>query len=390
MTGSRVSAIDGLRGLAALSVFVFHAWLYTLPVVSASRRSAASDYVLHEMRLGLVLFFVLSGFLLFGPWARAAEHGTKVPQLGVYALRRAARIAPAYYLALAGSVALLWGLAGTPGVRLPPAEGLPLFAIFAQNASPQTVMKLDPPLWTIAIEVCFYAVLPLLGWLTLRGRARRRALVTVPIILIAVGLAWNATTSHLGLGMTYTKTLPAMIGYFACGMLAAVAHQRGVGAARRSMLLYGGVILVLADAVARALGAASGSSLIPVMLRELPAAAGFAMIIAAVACRQRPLKLLGSRPLAALGTVSFGLYLWHVPVLLWLRGHGLLPLATWPAIAVALPLSLAIATASWHLVERPVIAWARARERRDRMAPKETARAAIIGAPRPPVAVREA
>src|SRR3954451_1804724 len=66
MPVARSSALDALRGVAALSVFVFHAWLYTLPVVDAGDRHGAGAFALHELRLGLVLFFVLSGFLLYG------------------------------------------------------------------------------------------------------------------------------------------------------------------------------------------------------------------------------------------------------------------------------------------------------------------------------------
>src|SRR3712207_867178 len=130
MATSRSTALDALRGAAALGVFIFHAWMYTLPVPDAGARDAVGEFVVHELRLGLVLFFVLSGYLLFGPWAAG-----RAPRLGAYVRRRAARILPAYYVALVGSVALLWPLAGTPGVRLPPVEGLPLFAVFAQNTS---------------------------------------------------------------------------------------------------------------------------------------------------------------------------------------------------------------------------------------------------------------
>jgi peptidoglycan/LPS O-acetylase OafA/YrhL len=127
---------------------------------------------------------VLSGFLLWQPWVRAATGSCEPPRPGAFLLRRAARIIPAYYVALVGSVLLLWGLAGTPGVRLPDGELLALFGVFAQNFSPGTVMKLDPPMWTIAIEASFYVVLPLLGWLALR---RRRVVIAVPVLFAAIG-----------------------------------------------------------------------------------------------------------------------------------------------------------------------------------------------------------
>jgi acetyltransferase len=131
---ARSLPLDALRGIAALAVVLFHVWAYARPV-PGSTLETASDKVLNEGRLGLILFFVLSGFLLYMPWARATLDDRPGPALGPYALRRAARIVPAYYLAIAGAVVLLWGAADTPGVALPPAAGLPLFFVFGQNFS---------------------------------------------------------------------------------------------------------------------------------------------------------------------------------------------------------------------------------------------------------------
>ncbi len=100
-----------------------------------------------------MLFFVLSGFLLSRPWFAAALEERRPPDLRRYLRSRVARIAPAYYVALVGSIGLLWGLAGTPGLRLPPAGELPLYFLFAQNTSPSSVMKLNPPMWSLAVEV---------------------------------------------------------------------------------------------------------------------------------------------------------------------------------------------------------------------------------------------
>lgn len=75
----RLASLDGLRGLAALSVFSFHVWLYTMSKPAATDRSSFGDYAAHELRLGLVLFFVLSGFLLSRPWFAAALDGRGLP-----------------------------------------------------------------------------------------------------------------------------------------------------------------------------------------------------------------------------------------------------------------------------------------------------------------------
>jgi peptidoglycan/LPS O-acetylase OafA/YrhL len=356
----RLASLDGLRGIAALSVFTFHGWLYTMPKPVATDRSSFGDYAAHELRLGLVLFFVLSGFLLSRPWFAAALDGRHRPDLRRFVRTRAARIAPAYYVALLGSIVLLWGLSGTPGLRLPPLDDVPLFFVFAQNFSPTSVMKLNPPMWSLAVEVMFYALLPLIGWLAVRLPRRRRYQALIPLALLVLGVTYNWVIAGLGLGMTFSKTLAAMAPYFAAGMLAALAlHGRTIRPATRRGLIAGGVALVLADATVKAVLPAQGVDATAYFstIRDLPSALGFALIIGALAVAPRG-RVVGGRVLAAMGTISYGFYLWHVPVLMFLRGHGLLPLDPALGTLVALAPALAIAAVSWFALERPIIAWA--------------------------------
>src|SRR4051812_24757077 len=133
MPRRRDFALDGFRGVAALSVLVFHVWLLSPEDPAFNARHGIAAKAAHEGRLGLFLFFVLSGCLLYRPITAAGLDGTPMPSLRVYGWRRAARILPAYYVALAGAVLLLWHARGTPGVSLPPAGKLWLFAVFGQN-----------------------------------------------------------------------------------------------------------------------------------------------------------------------------------------------------------------------------------------------------------------
>lgn len=358
---ARNHAIDGLRGIAALSVFVFHAWLYTLPVVSVAgaERTPFTDLV-RELRLGLVLFFVLSGFLLFRAWAASGLGRRAAPQVRTYAVHRIGRIIPAYWLAIIGSIALLYPIAGSPGVRLPPPEQLPLFFVFAQNLSPQTLLKLDPPMWTLAVEAAFYVLLPLFGWLALKGRPAVRSQLVVPAVLLAVGVAFNAVLASAGdADLRWSKSLLAMLPYFAVGMGAAVLVLGRRPSPAQVKVLVAGALALVAVNVALQVAASNGAQIVGLLrvIRDLPAAAGFAMLICVAATR--PPRALAWKPLAWCGLVSYGLYLWHVPVLLVLRAAGLLPLGVVGATIVALPVSLLAGWLSFRFVEAPAIAWSR-------------------------------
>jgi peptidoglycan/LPS O-acetylase OafA/YrhL len=363
----RHSALDGLRGIAALSVLLFHLWLYARvnPPGPGGALSAA-DWAWSSARLGLVLFFVVSGFLLYRPWLEATLNGGGPPRLWRYLRSRAARILPAYYAALAGSMLLLLGLSSTPGVRLPSAGSLPLFFVFAQNLNPASLLTLDPPMWTLGVEVSFYLALPLIGIAAIRLGGGRRMQAALPLALLGGGVLWNLTIGAQP-GGPVTKVLPALLPFFAIGMLAALYRfDREIGRSEGRLLLLAG-----AAGIAGEVATQIALPQITSVTHGLLAACGFAALAILAGSKRAP-RVLSRPAVAGLGTISYGIYLWNVPLLWWLRGHDLLPLHPVLALPVVLGLTLPMAAASWFLIERPAIAWAR-----------RPHRAAIFSAPWP-------
>jgi peptidoglycan/LPS O-acetylase OafA/YrhL len=370
----RAAGLDGLRALAALSVLCFHVWLYGFDHPSAIVRDGLFDHVMFEARLGLVFFFVLSGYLLYRAFARAALTREGRVDVRRYARRRAARIVPAYWVATIGAVALLWGDSGTAGVRLPSASELPLFAVFGQNYSLDTIMRLNPVTWTLCVEVAFYVLLPLVGVFAWRlGPRAWRVQALLVGSLIPLGLVWNQLVHDNGWNIIASKALPAYLPYFAFGMLLALwserRRERGVpalGAPATAVLLVAGFALVGGDAYWHATAAPRAVNTWLAVLADVPAGLGFALVVGAAVVGTGPAtRWMSVRPLAWVGLVSYGVYMWHVPLILFARRIDVLPHAYLPRLLLVIGPVLLVAAASWYLVERPLIAWA-ARPRQSR------------------------
>jgi peptidoglycan/LPS O-acetylase OafA/YrhL len=368
----RLHALDGLRGLAAAGIVLVHVWLYAR--VEEAQGSALGIGI-YQIRLGIILFFALSGYLLFAPWVRAALTGMDGPSVRKYALRRAARILPLYYVVLVVSILTL---VGTGSTKLPAGEHLWTYFVFAQNFSLDTVAKLNPPLWTLAVEVSFYVVLPLIGWVALRLGTSRARLMALMALLAAAGVAYDIVAWQEAFRLSAISLLPAYLPAFAAGMAVAVLTVGRTPSARASrVMLVAGTAGLAACVVLPMLG----HDLRIQALRDLPSIPFFALILAGC-LGGRPTPILASRPLQRLGDLSYGIYLWHMPVILFLWARG-----WWPSDSLLLgllatvPATLVLSYASWLVIERPAIAWARRRTTAPR--PRRAERRAPHPAPRP-------
>jgi peptidoglycan/LPS O-acetylase OafA/YrhL len=180
------------------------------------------DTNLAQLNLGVSIFFVISGFLLYRPFGAARLAGERSPPLLPYAIRRVARIVPAYWVAL--TIIALW----LPVSGTFTAEGIVTYYGFLQAYDPDTVTGGIGQAWTLTVEVSFYTLLPLLaiGDRRLPGPVVRSELALVAA-LFAAGLAWKILMlpqgGSFGRSLTAFVTLPAFLDQFAVGMGLALA-----------------------------------------------------------------------------------------------------------------------------------------------------------------------
>jgi peptidoglycan/LPS O-acetylase OafA/YrhL len=395
-----------------LAVLIFH----VATVSNALTASALGDLLAVLGDLGLVLFFVISGFLLYRPFVAAREAGRRPPRTGRYARRRVLRIVPAYWVALTL-------LAIYPGIVGPFSGDWWRYYLFAQLYSQRTVGAGIPVAWTLCVEVSFYIALPL--WARAVGRIPLRAgsgsllgsELTPLAALAAGGVAVQVAASKLAVSRLVADSLAGQCTWFALGMALAVASvaadardsgKRFLRTVRTHAGLFwlgaaaclagvaavlrpgGGFTILLALASKQPLGKTLGSIALTGGLMVL--------LVAPAVFGERagglPRRVLAAAPLALLGLISYGVYLWHLTVaeVLGLRSvasaQGLdlvdrIHTARTPILFVlTLAFSCAIAALSYRFVELPFLrrkeAW------RDTKAP--AARSAAAGGTPPPPA----
>lgn len=350
----RLDALEGIRGIAALVVFAFHL-TWRSPVF----RDAVGPVSGH-FDTGVEVFFLMSGFLIFRPFAKAIVERGPFPDTPRYIARRAARVWPGYLVALGVIIAL--GIADIHGFTGFLKQASLTFLYFHDRGGVALTLA-----WTLVVEISFYAFVPVIARVL---RVTGGRLLEVSILCVGVGAFAQVYVAHHQDTPLWLRILPPAMLSLGLGMLFASVRSLGpraggVGAALRWVaarpLLPLGVAALAFAALAWVVPAASDvwkrpdeRALKEILQAVIAAGVTFPVMLSS-GVPDRLQRTLANRHIAYIGTISFGFYLWHIPVLG--RFERLL-VSDRPALAVlgwmgALLCSLALAAASWHLIELP-------------------------------------
>jgi peptidoglycan/LPS O-acetylase OafA/YrhL len=346
----RLVGLDGIRGLAALYVVVNHVFLRAFPGYPVDHAPFWAGWLIYG-RFAVVVFIVLSGFSLA---VSPARHGWRLDGMSRFAERRARRILPAYWGALAFSLAVAWLIVPQPGHGVPDAKAVVVNGLLAQNVvgahSPNAAF------WSMAVEAQLYLVFPLL-LLMVRRWSAAAMVAAVTVVVVAVGVVGP----HVSRLDTFViQSPPDLAALFALGVV--TASIVGARSARRSWLWPWLALAAAVPVLVVIWRAGSVWTLDHLFWIDLALGPAIACLLAGLATeRPRPLlRLLDARPMRSLGSFSYSLYLVHAPIVAIVcerivagRVHQGVP-AFLVSLALVLPLTIVFARLFASVFETPL------------------------------------
>lgn len=370
-----VGVLDGIRALCIFIVAWYHIWQqsWMWPVLSVGNMTLNLDPLVRAGYIWVDAMLLISGFLLFLPYAR--EMGTPSPRLpetaGFY-VRRALRILPSYWLCVLSIfffVALPQGLYSTGGYM---ARDLVSHLTFTHVFFFDTYVgtQLNVVLWTLAIEVQFYLLFPLLARAFFkRPAAMYAAMVGASFLYRALASAFCPDTTLL------VNQLPAFFDVYANGFLAAIAFvqlSRSLRHTPATRILFTAVSVMLLCAVWRLVVRQAGAPTHEdIRLLQMRGRFSLSAVLAAfIVCSANAgalwRGLLSNRLMRFLSAISFNFYIWHQYLAVKLRQWRIPPSASlepnfdgempwqWQYTLLAFLLSFAVAVLITYAFERPI------------------------------------
>ena len=360
----RLPALDAVRVIGAFAVVAHHVGFATGINVGDSPWGGW----LARLDSGVAVFFVLSGFLLFRPWAHARATARALPSTGTYLWRRALRILPAYWVTVI--VCLLVVPRNADASAGDWLRHLTLTQIYDQYGLKHALGHT----WSLATEVVFYALLPVVALLALRGTRRAGRPLWLLGASAVITAVWVALMSTGVLSLSWHTTwLPSYAVWFGAGMALASVHvslRNGYLPRWRFLDDLGGAPVACWAAAIAVLGISTTPIAGPRNLQE-PTVGEFGIKIGlytviavlvllpvAFGPQTRAKAALGSGAARWLGTVSYGLFLWHpfvLEMIFVVTDRPEFTGAVLPTYLATVAGGLVLAALSYYFVERPFL-----------------------------------
>ena len=360
----RLGVLDGLRGIAVFLVLWYHVWEISWLQVTPG----FLEFVPETGFVGVHLFFFLSGFVISYPFLRARRDGLPSPGWAHFAWRRCIKIVPSYWLSIA--VAFAIGYAATQGASAPVWRDVLAHLLFVHTWSAGTYGGINGVLWTLAVEVEFYCIFPLIWWCF----SRRPVITAAAMVAIAYG--WRVAASrccYTGGFELLVDNLPGFLDIFAFGMLSSwffVTFGRACARSRWQpgfpLLAIAGFV-VLAELLMNLFGFRLADQWSTVWQVDKRTALGAVFAVIAIGSLLSPRwwqVVLANRVLTFLAAISYNLYLYHQMVARELLAWRIPPYVLDPHddprwkltyTAVAFVSAIGVATLVTYGFERPIM-----------------------------------
>jgi peptidoglycan/LPS O-acetylase OafA/YrhL len=371
LTSQRNLALDSLRGLSTILIVVYHtSFVSGYTVAHADSIGAYID----RLNVGVAIFFVLSGFLIFRPFAHSLIHGSPLPKTWNYYLKRASRILPGYWLAL-------FVLAGLDALTIVNTSGFIRNVFIVHSFTEHNVFTGIRQAWTLAIEMSFYVVVPAFAHVFVRQKKRRNGPVSASTLLKALSFLFVGAYvfrivthhSHFWFLNTAHLWLPSHMDTLALGMGLAVlveapASAKTLSKLRNFIANHTGAFIVcsvfvwlISANINMAIGLNRTEFHIDLLGHFLYGIASVLLVAPfCVVSHALLVKAMSFRLFTWLGTISYGIYIWHMAFLGGNFAEKYMPYTENDGqvllrFLVVLPASIAIASLSYYVLERPIM-----------------------------------
>ena len=369
---ARYGALDGARALAAFAVIGTHVGFNS----GRTQLPGIFGPVLARLDIGVTVFFLLSGFLLYRPFALRSVGSGRQPSVPRYLWRRALRIFPALWIFVL--VTLTW----ITTYSVHPTDYLH-YVLLTQTYDHHDYDPNLTHLWTLSVEVSFYLVIPLFAKVFAGANGGAAKAVHRQVIglsaLVLLALGFNVGLSELRLTNSQALLwLPVHLDWFALGMFLALltAIPEGTAALVRVRRTVG--------EWAGSLGTCWTVAALSFMISTLPIGVPYTLapalwwqwtsqhylfgvaafffllplVMGSAESNGRAGRVLSSSVAHELANMSYAIYLWHVPIMLLMQrelGYNSFTGHFWTILAATVVATTAVAGVSWHLVERPLL-----------------------------------